>query len=271
VYNCDWGWYLAELNDPGWRDYWQGEVLRQLQTNDNDGVFMDSLSVPNYLGADHYRPTLPDVDAAFESAWATRITNWLTWLQSQPVGNYYIVPNVGSWITSRETTDYSPADGLMIEGFAIEADQSPYNYEDWQLQMNRILGAVNRGQAILAQSYVMGDQERMFTLGSYLLIKGNRTFLNIELDPEPEWWPEYDIPIGAPVEGAVRDITELDPDGDGVYARGFDNGFVLVNPTSPWDGTGVTRHRYVPSYKPSHAAAIFGSGAVERSAIRGEW
>jgi hypothetical protein len=69
VYNCDWGWYLMNLDDSGWRSFWQGEVLRQVQVNDDDGVFMDSLSVPNYLGYDHYDPHLPEVDAVFETAW----------------------------------------------------------------------------------------------------------------------------------------------------------------------------------------------------------
>ncbi|MBI4468485.1 MAG: hypothetical protein HY650_04080, partial [Acidobacteria bacterium] len=240
VYNCDWGWYLLELNDPGLRGFWQADVLGELQANDNDGVFMDSLSVPNYLGADHYVPALPEVDDGFESEWVARITGWLIWLRGQALGRYHLVPNVGSWITSREATDYSPADGLMVEGFAIEADQSPYNLEDWRLQMNRILGAVRRGQAILGQSYVTGGQERLFALGSYLLIKGNRSYLNIDLGMEPEWWPEYDIPIGTAQQDA-GDIMEFDQDGDGVYQREFDNGLVLVNPTSPWDGTGVTR------------------------------
>jgi hypothetical protein len=201
---------------------------------------MDSLSVPNYLGYDRYSPPLPEVDESFENTWATRITSWLSWLQSQPVGNYYLVPNVGSWITTRDSTDYSPADGLMVEGFALEADQSPYALGDWQLQMNRILRAVDRGQVILTQNYAYGDQERMFTLGSYLLIKGNRTFLNIELGMEPEWYPEYDLPIGAPLESAGLDINNLYKATDQVYRRDFDNGFVLVNPTNPWDGSGIT-------------------------------
>ncbi|MGQ9554904.1 MAG: hypothetical protein ACUVWR_12410 [Anaerolineae bacterium] len=66
----------------------------------------------------------------------------------------------------------------MIEGFALEANQSPYAHEDWQLQMDRILGAVRHGQAIIAQTYATGDQERLFALGSYLLVKGSRTYLN---------------------------------------------------------------------------------------------
>ncbi len=240
VLNCDWGWYLMELDNSAWRAYWLGEVLRQVQANDDDGVFMDSLSVPNYLGADRYSPPLPAIDETFETAWAARIGAWLVWLQTQPLGAYYLVPNVGSWITTRETTDYSAADGLMIEGFGLEADASPYPYSDWQLQMNRALTAVQRGQALLGQTYVQGAQERMFALGSYLLIKGNRAFLNIDLDLAPEWWPEYDIPIGVPVQSAGANIMNLYDADHQVYRRNFSNGFVLVNPTNPWDGSGVT-------------------------------
>ena len=239
--NCDWGWYLAELNDSAWRTWWQAEVLRQVRANDDDGVFMDSLSVPSYLGADRYNPTLPPVDDAFESAWATRITAWLTWLQTQPLGDYYIVPNVGSWITTRDPTDYSPADGVMIEGFALEADQSPHALKDWILEMNRALGLIAQNKAVIAQAYIGGSQERMYALGSYLLIKGSRTYLNIEVSDIPEWWPEYDIPIGHATESAGTDIANFYDSANQVYRRDFDNGFVLVNPTNPWDGTGVTR------------------------------
>jgi hypothetical protein len=241
VLNCDWGWYLAELDDPGWRAHWHGEALRQLEANDGDGVFMDSLSVPSYLGAERYDPRLPAVDAGFESEWARRIADWLAWLQGEAIGGYHLVPNVGSWITTRETTDYGDADGVMVEGFALEADSSPYARDDWRLQMDRVLAAVRRGQALLAQTYVSAWPDRAFALGSFLLVKGDRSFLNLEIGFEPEWWPEYGIPIGAPLAGPVAAVEELDPDGDGVLRRDFDNGVVLVNPSNPWDGTAVTR------------------------------
>ena len=99
VLNCDWGWYLMDLSNSAWRTFWQGEALRQMGANDDDGIFLDSLSVPNYLGADHYVPSLPDVDAPFEAAWAQRIDDWLAWLQTQPLGAYAILPNAGAWIT----------------------------------------------------------------------------------------------------------------------------------------------------------------------------
>lgn len=240
VLNCDWGWYLMELDDPSWRTYWAAEVARQLEANDDDGVFMDSLSVPNYMGAGSYDPPLPELDAGFEAAWTERIDDWLTWLQTRPVGDAYLVPNAGSWITTRDATTYAAADGLMIEGFAIEGDESPYPLEDWRLQMDRVLGSIERDQAILAQSYAIGSQERMFGLGSYLLVKGSRTYLTFEGGSVAEWWPEYDVPIGAPAETASA-IDDLDADADGVYVRRFENGMVLVNPSSPWDGSAVTR------------------------------
>lgn len=240
VFNCDWGWYLMELNDTGFRNFWQGEVSRQLHVNDDDGVFMDSLSVPNFMGAASFDPPLPDLDPSFESAWTGRINNWLSWLQTQAVGGYYIIPNTGAWINSRDTVHYALADGVMIEGFALEADMSPYALSDWQLQMNRALSLVSLGKTVIAQAYIGGAQERMYALGSYLLIKGSKTYMNIEYSMEPEWWPEYDIPIGAPTEGAGTDISNLYRDSVGVYSRNFTNGFVLVNPTNPWDGTGTT-------------------------------
>jgi hypothetical protein len=237
VFNCDWGWYLMNLDDSGWRNYWQGEVLRQVQANDDDGVFMDSLSVPNYLGYDHYDPHLPDVDAVFETAWSNRITSLLSWLQTQPIGAYYIIPNVGNWITSRDQTDYSPADGVMVEGFALDFDGSPYPYSDWQLQMSRVLGLVVQEKVIIGQSVVSGDQGHMFALGTYLLIKGSHTYLNIIQGEAPEWYPEYDIPIGTPTQSAGSNIDSLYDSANQVYRRSFDNGFVLVNAQ---DTTGTT-------------------------------
>jgi hypothetical protein len=157
------------------------------------------------------------------------------------------------------------ADGVMIEGFAIEADASPYNLEDWQLQMNRALGLINQGKVILAQSYATGTEERMFTLGSYLLIKGNRTYLNIEVDLDPEWWPEYDISIGVPAQSAGTDIADLYDANNRIYRRNFDNGFVLVNPSSPNDGTGMTAR--VNLDRTYYLAQTSGGGFVPENGI----
>jgi hypothetical protein len=119
----------------------------------------------------------------------------------------------------------------MVEGFALEGSAIPYPIGDWRLQLNRVLEMVGAGRALLLQSYAVWEQQtRMFIVGSYLLVRGDRTYLNLDIDYFPEWWPEYDIPIGAPTESAAADIDDLWDGSHQVYRRSFDNGLVLVNP-----------------------------------------
>src|SRR4051794_1445220 len=229
VYNTTWGWSLTDIGAPSWRTWWEAQVRGQVRRNHDDGVFMDSLSVPNELGPDSFTPRLPDLDLAFERAWSRRIERWLAWLQRQPLGRrYLLVPNVGSWITTRDQTSSAAADGVMVEGFATGGDDAPYALADWQLQADRILGLVRRGRAVVGQSYVHTPQARLFALGTYLLEKGDRSYLNLETASAPEWWPEYGVPIGHPSSAPPRTIAALRH--GGVYARAYSNGRVLVNP-----------------------------------------
>jgi|GraSoiStandDraft_4_1057263.scaffolds.fasta_scaffold43884_1 hypothetical protein len=241
VLMCSFGWYLMNLDDSSWRHWWERKVLRQVEANRDDGVFMDSLSVPNYFGGSVWRPRLPDVNARFEAAWSAKIHRWLRWLQRQPLGRrYYLVPNVGSWITTRDRTNYLPADGVMVEGFALGENASPYALADWKLQANRILSLATRGRAVIGQTYVTRTRDRIFALGTYLLLKHARSYLNIDTGLDPEWWPEYGIPIGKPKQGTGDHIGDMRTTG-GIYRRRFTHGIVLVNPTSTADGTAATR------------------------------
>ncbi len=231
VLQCTYGWYLMELDDPDWRSYWMGEVRRQLAANENDGLFADSFSVPNYLGADTFDPNLPAYDPAFESEWARRIKDFIDYVQAQFAGQYYLIPNVGYWVTTRDPADYSNVDGVMIEGFSEWGPGSPFDLSDWQLQMNRILELTNQGKVLILQSYVdeTDVEDRMFNLANYLLVKGVHSFINLDLGLEPEWFPEYEIPIGSPVDLLPTDIDDyLDP--SGLYRRDYTNGLALVNP-----------------------------------------
>jgi uncharacterized protein (TIGR03437 family) len=233
VFFCDWGSYLMNTDDAGWRSYWLGEVTRQLAANDNDGVFMDSLSVPNYLG--RFNPPFPAVDIPFEQQWAEKIRRWLVTVKQQFGSRYLAIPNAGHWVTTRDVTDYSPADGVMIEGFAKWDQYTPLELVTWQLQMNRILNLERQNKIIIAQSYLDGPGDltaRNFYIANYLLIKGARTFINLELGLEPEWFPEYDIPIGSPVDSLPVNVDGWRDAATGLYRRNYTNGLVIVNPTN---------------------------------------
>jgi hypothetical protein len=264
VLMCAYGWYLMNLDNSSWRGWWQDRVLRQVKANGDDGVFMDSLSVPNYFGGSVWRPRLPDVSPAFEEAWSSKIHRWLQWLQDQPLGRrYYLVPNVGSWITSRDATNYSPADGVMVEGFALNGNGDPYALSDWKLQADRILSLATKGRAVIGQTYVTRRRERGFALGTYLLLKHDRSYINIDTGLAPEWWPEYGIPIGKPQRGTGTAVAGLYDAQAGVYRRRFTRGLVLVNPTSTADGTAAART--VRLGRTMYLAVAHGGGDVPSS------
>ena len=79
-------------------------------------MFADSLSVPQYLGPDNFSP--PFQYFVGEAAWTARIDRFMRYEESRLRGRLWFIPNAGSWITTRDRTDYSIPDGVMIEGFA---------------------------------------------------------------------------------------------------------------------------------------------------------
>jgi hypothetical protein len=146
-------------------------------------------------------------------------------------GRLWFIPNAGSWITTRDRTDYAIPDGVMIEGFAEGQPPDYYALSDWQLEMNRVLGLVRRGKVILGQSYLNASDmtARGFVLGSYLLVKGSHTFLNMWIGAEPQWFPEYGVDLGPALTPPPASIAALRL-GNGLYERRYTRGVVLVNP-----------------------------------------
>ena len=244
VFWCTWGWYLANTDNPDWRAWWIATVRDELNTNATDGLFSDSVSVPNYLGASEWNPALPDYDPAFESEWTRRIDDWLAWA-NQALGDAVFVVNTGAWVTSRDTVDYSLADGVMVEGFAGWGEYDRFEIGDWELQMDRVLSLVSRNRAVILQSYVADPHERLWTIANYLLVQGQHTYINLETSQNVEWFPEYDLPIGTPL-GAVP-TTALDlRTASGLYERHYTGGRILVNPDP--DGPAIPVHLDQPLY-----------------------
>jgi hypothetical protein len=223
-------WYVMNP-DSGWSAYWAASVLREAALLDDDGVFADSLSVPQYLGASGFRPPLHYFQG--EAAWTQRIDRFMRYQEARLRGRLYFIPNAGSWITTRDRTDYSIPDGVMIEGFAEGGAHDFYALDDWRLQMNRVLGLARLGKVVIAQSYLgPGDlTARGFVLASYLLTQGPHSFLNMDIGISAQWFPEYDLNLGPARDPLPADVASLRDPG-GVYVRRFQRGLVAVNPDS---------------------------------------
>lgn len=228
-----WDWWLMDPDGP-WRQYWIDEVRAECRMNDDDGVFADSCSVPNFFGADTFDPPMQAYDPPFEAAWTRKINRYLRAIKRDFGDSLYLIPNAGSWVTTRDTTDYSAADGVMIEGFGQWGAGSYFAVADWELQMDRILGLARRGKAVIHQSYFDPDdmKSRGFLMASYLLVKGEHSYVNFELGFAPEWFPEYRLRLGTALDPLPARVASFGR--RGVYRRRFENGLVLVN---PGDGT----------------------------------
>jgi hypothetical protein len=228
VHQTQWDWYLMDP-DSGWRRYWVRSVLREARAGRMDGVFADSLSVPHYLGAESFSPPLTYFEG--ERAWTRRVNSFMRYAERRLDGRLRFVPNAGSMITTRDRTDYTIPDGVMVEGCSQGGPDAGYAPADWELQLNRILRIVRRGRLVICQSYLAPEdlQARGFVLGTYLLFKGRRSFVNLDMGLDPEWFPEYGVPIGRPVRRPPRNIGALRTAG-GAYVRRFTRGFAVVNP-----------------------------------------
>jgi hypothetical protein len=262
VYECSEQHYLMNIGDlssTGWPAYYSGLVLQELQDNNDDGVFADSFSVPNQWG--DWNPALPIIDSVFENTWSANMHNYTDYLMGNPIGspkysnpnafngNYLWIPNVGSWIVNRDITDYTNVDGVMIEDFAEYGNENFLAPSDWALQMSRAIMLTNLNKIMIYQNYPVpyhhAGYERLFDTASYLLVKGNYTYMNMNAAGPVQWWPEYNIPIGAPTQAlpstvgatsttvsAISAFQMTSGSGNTYYQRTFQNGLVMVNPTA---------------------------------------
>ncbi|HEY2743386.1 MAG TPA: putative glycoside hydrolase [Polyangia bacterium] len=232
-------WDINDISNSGFRDYWVTSVIADIRATGAQGVFADSFEA----GISGYGVTDPDTrfdgtDPANPSDW----TNGDTWIQQKHEWSAYIeqafaatpeqflfVPNIGAMITGWANVDYSNIDGAMLEGFGYMEAPS-----DWVLGMNRAMALTAAGKFIIVQSYPGGSgqqyvDERDFLIGTYLLLKGAHTYINLG-GSGVYWFPEYDLDFGAPKSGLPTDVSAYLA--NGVYERDFANGVVLVNPSA---------------------------------------
>ncbi|CEK12960.1 hypothetical protein CWRG_00289 [Chthonomonas calidirosea] len=237
VYHWDVMNILFRNGEPisGWPKYWVETALQRLRDNEDDGVFADSYTQDILMN---------QVNPPF--AWFSHVEackqNWIPnlnlygaycckALHDQPEHFYYL-PNLGGLVNAWDTTNYAVGDGGMNEGFALSGPGNYYAPSDWQLQMNRLLALIRADKIVICQSYIRDSDydARWFVMGSYLLIKGRHTYINMFDTSTLSWYPEYTISLGAPLSEPARTISADWDVAWGVYRRDFARGMVLVNP-----------------------------------------
>lgn len=265
--NTTWNWYAFDLARSSQlrdeiADYWSNRVKKEVTATESDGVFADSFGIPfgpwslNMPPAYAYNNSF-EIDIPAAQSW---LSNTLVpysdriW-SSLRASHIAYIPNCGQLITSWDSIEnYTHSDGCMIEGFT-GFGSSIKSVSDWKLELNNILALSKKGKVTIAQTTfpILQDVKRRgFIVGSYLLSKGEKSYVNMLADQGNgfEWYPEYDVDLG-PYISVPNTIDDLA--WNGVYRRDFEHGFVLVNPSS---------EKKVISFDRKYSLATFTNGGI---------
>ena len=262
--NAD-GKLLMNISVTGFQQYWAQSLAAQVKAGDYDAIFLDSAS-PALLqgecsGGDPRLAGTAARDTQFaelgNSNWINAWQTWITGLNAALAAQGIpLIPNTSAFVTGWDNTNYLLAAGAFVEGFSDRG----FVESDWKASTNELLKLAAADKILILQNYLSNTSDvatRLYYLGNYLLVKGHHTYLDYFAGGPLEWYPEWEIQLGAP-KSSASDVSGLLS--GGVYRRDFAQGSVLVNP-SPSVVTvdlGGTYQRVVPS----GGGAVDASGAV---------
>ena len=234
-----WNWDVADIRfsgttpRTGYPAYWLTAAVARMRQNEDDGCFADSYTED--ILTNQTQPPAPlftDV-AAIQRDWLPSLNRYgalcAREFQAQPE-RFYFLPNLGGLVTTWDkTTDLSVGDGGMNEGFCTGGSLA-----DWTLEMTRVLQLAAAGKIVLCQTGIDPSEadRRWFIVGSYLLTKGRHSYLNMMHHSSLEWYPEYDLNLGASREEPKPDVAGYWDQVWHLYRRDFTRGMVLVNPSA---------------------------------------
>jgi len=239
-----WIWYLMNITDlssTGWPQYWVTTALQRLQDNGDDAVFADSYTQDIIFGT-QLTPQIKwftDVPTCIQD-YIPKLNAFGAFCHSAlKAAGYYYLPNLGGLVNSWDTTNYAVGDGGMNEGFCRGSPDNYWDPSDWALASGRLITLANQNKILLCETFASETDtvDRMFVFGTYLLVRGPTSYIHMidetanGLDGNLVWWPEYNIDLGA-YTSLPASLTALYDSASGLYVRNYNNGMVVVNPTS---------------------------------------
>lgn len=255
---------LMNIANAEFQDYWATSLENQVAAGDYDGIFFDSASpalLQGEVGGQDSRlagtgarySTIAEIgNQTFIAAWE----GWMSALDARLAAKGIpLIPNTSAFVTSWDNTNYELTAGAFVEGFA---DPS-WATSDWQASTNELLSMAAKHKIVILQNYLgsTGDvARRLYYLGNYLLVKGDRTYLEYFAGGPLEWYPEWSLDLGSPT---TTGTTVSDLSQSGVYRRDFAGGAVLVNPTGA--AVSVTLGKTMKQVVPTGGGAVDAQGS----------
>jgi hypothetical protein len=247
------GWYQADIANPAWQQYTLNQVFQNIAATGSNAWFADSFTFGiGGVGYDSPIPTRYQGTNAANPAywpggvtWTTQLGNWAQTIENAFAQynatnstNYKFIPNLDARVTAWEPNWYDNANGVpIVDGAFLEEFGEYTDTYNWTLSMNRGLNLTDNDKIVIMQPYLSSDpttaagqQQIDFLLGTYLLLKGDETYLNIYYGGGVQYYPEYQLNLGTATTALPSNVSSYL--WNGVYRRNFQHGFVLVNPGS---------------------------------------
>lgn len=113
AWGTDGAWNM-NISNSEYAEWWIDQVMSQIETNHDDGLFADSFGWPTELwgcGPGHSVPPVPcGVQPEYEAWWTAALEQHLQFIKQRfATKGYKLIPNPTSLITSRDKTDLSIA------------------------------------------------------------------------------------------------------------------------------------------------------------------
>lgn len=233
IKNEEYNYFAMDVTNERWRKSYIEEVLNAF-TKGYNGLFADETNYKIFNWAVDANPPLFYSD----SAWYEGILTFLREIKDA-IGAKPLYFNGLFGPPSYKLLEFS--DGGMEEGFVYTNWSGYASLLNWLASCNQGLACQNQYHKVwlpLSGVFNNSPQTRLYCLSSYLLSAGEKSYFAIA----PKYhifshYPEFDIPLGAPLVSAKNSVVELrrtDANGKYFYTREFENCSVYVNP-SPTD------------------------------------
>ncbi len=240
--------FVVDVGNPAYVDAWVAFVDAKIQRDGWDGVFADNILRGNFYAysaipvnprtgapytTEQYRQDIlfalqrlrQHLDAEGKLIFGNHSNAWEADTFSDPV------------IQQQITTMH----GVEVEDCVFGYDGSPHSETDWIAQLQYLDYANRHGVHTIcngSSGTIDDSSTRPFLLASYLLTKEG--FSNIaELNTLGSWWDGYNTDLGAPLgpytcldPNAGFSTTSDCPSTGKVYARNWERGLVLANPSA---------------------------------------
>jgi hypothetical protein len=245
--------YDLDAADPGnldrWVNYFAASARQLIASSAMDGIMMDEVEQPYGF---------PPPWASTPWSWHGALLGDLAFIRAQLgpdlimfwngiEGDMLLAPphlrDAGIWARPDSLDFLRYCDGVQMELF-VTSYAGPQVWPEplWEEILDLCMTVVRRGGVLLAQSPILVEDpvNRMFTLASFHLVKGERSYLSHRGGGDFPWFPEWTVELGAPCQTArhmsgylllptgTADIATV----EGVaYARRFARGLAVANPS----------------------------------------